>query len=234
MATRYKALPDKLFAVRVPIICTYTPQELDIIGIPLTVDNDDGRVIDRKPYNNLTTCMLPLTKLVDIYDEGYPIYLVNSEDSVIVYEMLEEYLSGVVYAQSVNMLNMERIEETRLESIEKFANEMFGLNKGDIIKKVIDVSNSNNGYGLGMDLMRPQPLANFTTQPTFNVMQPSVMPANHTSYPLAVEDIKKNQESMIRPSVGTADNYSYVYNSVPEFNIEEIKRKPSYRKRFKV
>ena len=231
MEIRYKPLPDKLFMVRVPAICSYTEEEVNIYGLPVDTRHASPYWSERnyeKAYNNITTCMLPISKLIDIYSNGYPISLVNQSDVPIMYEILEEYLSGVVYANSTNMLNAARIEEDRLDHIEKFASEMFGLNKGNIVKNIVDLDNTQAMVS-GLDLMSPQSINTKYSNTTFN---PNAMPTKQTSYPMKQEEIPVHHNP-IRPSMGDSSSYAFVYNNVPDFNIDKIERKSSYRKRFK-
>lgn len=229
---RYKPLPSKLYMVRVPIVCTYSAAELDILGAPLTVNTVTGDIVNKKAYHDLTTCMLPLTKIIDIYAGGYPIYIVNRTDNVEIFNTLEEYLAGVINAKSGYMLNTPTVIEERLEDIEKFAQEMFGLNKGDIVRGTINLSNQGMG-GLGLDIMKPQPMSTYNV----NDGQPIHLsrPTQHTSYPLPQEDIKKHEEQhpQVRRPIPSNTNYGYVNNSLPDFNLDEVKRRSTYRKVYK-
>lgn len=226
---RYKPLPDKLFLVRVPIICTYSQAELDLVGVPMTLDTNSGEFRDRKAYNNLTTCMLKLTKIIDIYCQGYPIYVVKHEDTLEIFNLLEDYLAGVVSTQSTYVLNTPTVIEERLPDIEKFAQEMFGLNKGDIVRGSINLSNQGMG-GLGLDIMKPQPMATYKIEEDNQPIK-ITRPTKHTSYPLPKEEIVQ-QPTQLRKSIPTS-NIGYVNHTLPEFNLDEVKRKPSYRKQFK-
>lgn len=123
---RYVGLPDKLFLVRVPIVCTYSQEEIDILGLPVTYNVDSGAYV-ADAYKNLTTCMLPLTKIIDIYTSNYPIYVVNEEDVKTIYDILNRYFHGLDEQGNFDY-NVQGQVEDRLADIKKFATEMFGLN----------------------------------------------------------------------------------------------------------
>lgn len=117
-------LPNKLFLVRVPILATYSPEEIEVLGLPTTY-NSFGNY-DNQAYRNFTTCMLPLTKIIDIYISNFPIYIVNKEDTAIMHKMLLDYLQDLYY-NNVDY-NIKYTVDDRVDDIEKFAREMFNIN----------------------------------------------------------------------------------------------------------
>ena len=72
-------LPGNLFIVRLPIIATYTEQEMEIMGLPM--DNDLLKNKKTPNLENMTNAMVTVKRMITLYSEGYPIYLINSEDS---------------------------------------------------------------------------------------------------------------------------------------------------------
>ena len=146
----YQPLPGKLFMVRVPIVATYSDEELELLGIPLsTVIEGSGeyesRRYDKNCYKELTTVMLPLTKIIDIYCAGMRIQLVNHKDTLVIYRLLENYIAGI--ESTPHMLNMENtVPDERLENIKKFAQEMFAINSGRIADGIADEMSNNNPF----------------------------------------------------------------------------------------
>ena len=234
MATMYKELPDKLFLVRVPIICTYDYKEMEILGMPTTYDYSTNKILDRKAHTNLTTCMLPLTKLIDIYNNGYEISLVNKDDVTTIYNLLDEYLTSMIAVKEGYVLNSEQVEEERIDGIERFAREMFGLNKGTIVNTMIS-STQNTSFDLNFNMLKHKP------RPKSATINPDVqpkkysntLPTNHTAYPMPIDQKSEILSSNIKMSVGNTANYSSTFTNIPTFNIDEIERKPTYRKRYK-
>lgn len=233
MGRRYQGLEDRMFMVRVPMICTYSDVEIEHLGVPIDHGyNEVGQFVENtRAYNNLTTCMLPLSRLIEIHSSGYPIHLVNREDNSVIYNILEEYLGKLITIKDSALLNMGKVEEGLLESIEKFVDEMFGLNKGDIVRNMINTADTGS-YNIGLDIMKPTPLNPYAaTEVTSSSIKSR--PANHISYPISVDDLRKDAENEVRRSkVQVGADVSYVYETVPEFNIDKVTRKPSYRKRY--
>lgn len=246
-AIRYEPLPNTLFMVRVPVIATYTPEEVAVVGLP-TENHHNLEYFNYQAYNNMTTVMLPLTKIIDVYCNGYPISVVDSTDTPKIYEILENYLAGVVTVQQ-NSVNAAIIKEDRLDYIEKFAEEMFGLNKGNIVKSIFDRTHAKS-FGLQLDVMTPQEAKDAAivkmSKPVTAVNTSKVInrPLSHTSFPYVPEDTPvKHTESMIhtvtkeefnKKPLEATDNISYVYNTLPDFDLKEVKRKPTYRKSFQL
>lgn len=124
-------LPNKLFLVRVPIIATYSPEELDILGLPVTY-NFFGNY-DDQAYRNLTTCMLPLDRLIDIYTSNFPIYIVNHGDIQVIHDILVKYIEDAYDGPADPNIRYE--EDERIEDIERFAMEMFDINLAHVRHK---------------------------------------------------------------------------------------------------
>lgn len=232
MATVYKELPNRLFLVRVPIICTYEEVEAEILGMPTTYDFTNDRILDKKAYNSLTTCMLPLTKLIDIYNNGYEVYIVNQEDVSTIYTILDEYLTSTIAVKNNFVLNAELVEEDRIDGIEKFAKEMFGLNKGPILRSMVNIEHVN-GFDLNMNLMTPTPRARTINLNETSSNTNNYLPTTQTSYPMTVDEVNTRKKESIAPSIGDVGNYSTTYTTIPTFDIDSIERSPSYRKRYK-
>ena len=124
----FAILPTERFLVRVPTVATYTPEEIEILGLPVTYNRFGGYV---EAYKELTTCMLPISKLIDIYIGNMPIYIVNREDIQRIHDILTTYIYNVNHSN--NQYNQIGVKEERIEDIEKFAREMFSINT-DILK----------------------------------------------------------------------------------------------------
>lgn len=255
---RYEPLPGQLFLVRVPIVATYTDEEISLLGLPINVDHgfdygSTGGRYDYNAYKELTTVMLPLTKIVDIYCSGHKIAVVNQSDIPIIYEILEKYLMGVTTVKNYS-LNHAMIQEDRLDDIERFAQEMFGLNKGVIAKSVYEQM-SKNSFDLSAGFMTPHEA--FEAKQRANQVKPTSSPMQFTAkkpgtqlgYPYKPEPVSTPTNSVL-PSTTTevkhvspedlyggqptVDNISYLYNAFPTFDINKVERKSTYRKTFTI
>jgi len=142
MSVKYGKLPDKLYKVRVPVISTYTEEEMAALGFPAQV-NQKGRVVTEETvWSNV---MLPLTQIIDIYSTGAPIRLTDPKEVTELHTVLEEYLRN--HNPNVRQFNASTYEETRDLDIDKFAAEIFGLNRSTIVEEVI---NKPTGFDIGV------------------------------------------------------------------------------------
>ena len=134
---------NKLFQVLVPKIALYTPEEIRVYGF-------NGQSMDsvakRDNQYDLSNCMIPAVKMLEIYSNGYSIRLVNSSDLNSLYKVLEGYLQ---YKYNVSNMSIHRVkyDESELRSLDEFINEIFGYNKTSIVKNIIDIK---NGFSLGL------------------------------------------------------------------------------------
>jgi len=142
-------LPDKLYFVRVPVLATYTPAELEVLGLPTNHSLVDDSV-DKEAYIELTTARINIDRMIDIYSNGFPIYILKEDDVKEIYNTLEEYLRDQKYMKQYSP-NQPMIKDDRLEEIDKFLSEMFDYNKVGITKGMI----STSGFDLGVNSMLP-------------------------------------------------------------------------------
>jgi len=141
MSRKYNKLPDTLFRVRVPIMCTYSDEELAVLGLPLQ-ETSSGKLeyVDE----DMVAVMLPLTRIIDIYSMGAPIRLIDADEIAIIYRSLSEYISE---ANSITPeLNAPMHNDNRDIDIDRFASEVFNLNKSDIVNTVY---NQSTGFNIG-------------------------------------------------------------------------------------
>ena len=142
MVKRYSALPERLFMVRVPYICTLSEEEHAILGVPVnTKPNGRQGGIDEQ----LVQVMLPLTKIIDIYASGSPIYLINYKEVLEIYKILESYL--VDTTSNYLEFNAPVYEDNRDIDIDKFAQEVFELNRYSVVTGSI---NKRSGFDIGV------------------------------------------------------------------------------------
>jgi len=145
----YTKLPTKVFKVRVPMMATYSDEEVEILGYPIFESSEGDK---KQVYKDFSTVCINLDTMIDHYIAGYPIRIVEREDIAEIFNILEKYIEGresdVNY--SINKIHIGK--DDRIDQIDKFANEMFGLNKVNIVKKSV---NASNGFNLGLMPMAP-------------------------------------------------------------------------------
>lgn len=202
-------LPNDLYAVRVPRIATLTDEELEIFGLPITTVNNGMHVRER----DFISCMLNLRRLIEIYQNGYPIYLRDPKDMVKLYESLEEYIrsNGTEEFDPNKPLVINKpkdpVDEEWLSTIESFLNEIFRLNKGSLLQDQLDALAGMNFVFDGMTIGNANVniLSNTFDNSSFNV-----------------------EHSALDTNIG----HMYNYSTMPNINFNNIERKPARRSRY--
>ncbi len=119
----------KLFSVRVPIISTYSEQELETVGVPVNVI--DGKKHDS--YNEMTLVMITIADMVEKYNNGMPITVVNEKDIIEIYDVVQKHLNAWKF-QKITSPNQAQIGvDDDLILMDKFINEVFNINKRNIV-----------------------------------------------------------------------------------------------------
>lgn len=124
----------RLYLARVPEIATYSREELKMFGNP--GNYLDGKLDKGSTFSNMATVMLNIETMVDYYSNGYPINVIQREDVNSIYKELEEYLrdTNPLYA---NTLHKVKRDELRIDEIDKFAEEIFNINRQSIVRGII-------------------------------------------------------------------------------------------------
>ena len=246
---RYKPLPDDLFLVRVPVIATYSEHEMSTLGLPVNIINGQP---DMKTYNTMTPVYLKLDRIIDIYINGYPIRLVNHEDLDKIYAILDSYVRGLNENNNYE-LNMVGIVEERLYDIERFAAEIFDINKLALLKKII---NFRNGYDAKVDIMPVQQVNSmgygfssggyYTPVSEYNYTDPGTHMSNYSTVlsnnfgdvnslnsfggdnsnnnPQYENNGSARDAFRFNPNKKTLDNTTYVNNHMPNIDFGSVTR----------
>lgn len=147
-------ISDTLYKVRVPYIATYSPEELELYGMP--VSYVDGAAV-KSGYDRLVQVEINLDAMIEIYMRGYSINLVDVSKAHEIYETMDNYARDLKEGIHSD-LNMIQIDE-RLEDIDRFLNDIFNYNKIDIVRKSVAAP---VGYGLNIQLYNPNTTAKTT------------------------------------------------------------------------
>lgn len=209
---QYSELPTTLYTVRVPIMATYSEAEIEVYG--LSVDVKDGEVV-KDSFENMTTVMININRMVDIYLSGFPISIPVQKEANEIYKALENYLHGTNTSKDYSP-NSLTVKDERLEEIDKFASEIFGLNRHSILKESVNVG--TGGYNLGANLMS---VARVSQQPTNN---DQLSFASRTGV-MADYDIHEEEDlGQVVP-----ENANYINNQLPDIDFVKVKREPIYK-----
>ena len=82
-------LKNTTFIVSVPKICLYNDGYLKRFGPPM--DYIDGRQVPGS-HLFLTTVGLPILRILEIFEEGMEIVLIDGNDSKIIYDIIDDYI----------------------------------------------------------------------------------------------------------------------------------------------
>lgn len=224
---RYTKLPDKLYAVTVPSIAVYSPEELELYGLPMTVVNNE--TLQRDYNSSYTHACLPLDKIIDIFNMGFSISLRNPNDVVEIYNTLENYLNDIDRTVRTT-INTPKFKEDRLQDIDRFLSTMFELNKHKITVSTITLK---NGYSLGLDNPLGYNLNNEENQQEVNIVPryggkydgPPTIPVN----PMPRTFVPNNETLQDNQNSGGVTTINYIQNNAPEINFDKIKRMSKYR-----
>lgn len=121
---------NQRFLVNVPVLATYSEEEMDILGVPMHIENDETKF---KAEFDMTTAMITINDMINIYNNGFPIRLLNNDDVLYIYNVIQNHLLAWKN-RGVNSLNKVYLDiDDDLITLDKFANEIFGLHKIDIV-----------------------------------------------------------------------------------------------------
>jgi len=208
MRLKDTGLPDYLYKVKIPAVATYSEEEIEFFGMPVSVLNGDKK----EDFEADTVVMLPLDKIVDIYISGYSIVLLDNEQVAKMYNVLEDYLAKLDVRQ--NSINRLPMRDDRADDIERFLTEMFGYNKSSIVK---DALKASSGFNLGMNVMhRNNPMAGTTNGERRLVTSGIGIMSNY--------DVDYKQQP-------APNNVSYITDESPVIDLSKIKRTSKPRQR---
>lgn len=130
-----------LILVRVPMVCTYSEMEIEEFGIRtdyikehLHTDKNDTMLMRNDtnvPYLDMTTCMLPIERLLEIYSDGYPIEVINSNDVRKIFDILNKAYD------EYNKFNKKDLNHF---IIERFLDDIIANNTGELVRNAVDKS----------------------------------------------------------------------------------------------
>lgn len=136
----------KLFKVRVPAIATYSDAELEFMGAPINVDIYGKPMVE---HNEMSLVYLSARRIVEIANQGEEVRLVNTDDLLPLFELLDKYLSNTTKTISV-VSNLEADTNEFIKQVRKFIGIMYGNNKLTLDDKRKD---EFSGFNLGLTTM---------------------------------------------------------------------------------
>ncbi len=84
-----KKIFDELYLCRIPNYKTMSADYLKIFGTPTTFNND----IDNQLSKELLTVMIPISKMVEYFQDGIVVRIVKAADTKLIYENIQLHLT---------------------------------------------------------------------------------------------------------------------------------------------
>ena len=121
----------KLFLARVPILSTFSEEEIEITGIPMHQDMEDEKKTES--MLNTTTVMITINDMVEKYKYGFRISIVNYEDMSFIYAVIQDHLLAWRNRRITSLNSTSTNVDNDLIDLDSFANEIFGIHKVKIV-----------------------------------------------------------------------------------------------------
>lgn len=240
-----KPLSDDIYKVRVPILATLSPIDLHF-GIRVNIGTDERgrRFNDRGRNTEWTTTWLKLDKLIEIFDNGFPIKLVNQEDVTTIYNELERYVTDMGRLEEVS-INGRALYDDRVNVIARFVTEIYGHNQARLLREAYDIQymgknisntisieDTKRAQGGGrVEVIKPITGNNPFDKPTPEQIADNYKPANVNTDVLTYRPPVIVDHPVEVYDGSTSDPYIQQIDALPSFGVSNAK---SYRKTFKI
>ena len=121
----------KLFLARVPILSTFSEEEIELTGIPMHQNMEDEK--KSESMLNTTTVMITINDMLEKYKNGFKITVVNYEDMSFIYNVIQDHLLAWRNRRITSLNNVSTNIDDDLINLDSFANEIFGIHKVKIV-----------------------------------------------------------------------------------------------------
>ena len=133
MQTPTYRLFHQLFQCRVPYLQSRTRFEVEVLGIPVTGDDD----FDQARMNDLIICYLPISKMYDYYTRGVDVYIMDERDTKTIYDIIIGHLEA--WRKTVGMsLNVNNVPMDDLKGLGEFAGKIYKYAQRHYIKEQLE------------------------------------------------------------------------------------------------
>lgn len=214
-------LPSKLYKVEIPVIATYTEEEMALYGMPMSVVNNSKFERD---YNARVVVMLNIDRMIDIYALGFPIRLINSDEVTEIYNILDNYVND--RHEDMTTLNRPHYNDERMTIIDRFAQEMFGINKINIVNKETKL---NNGYDIGLTHLLPEYRTSTINRDVSNIPSTSKWSRRNNLGVIDNTPIVEDVQPLYNNYNSISNNLTYLNQNTPNIDMDSIKRTPRFR-----
>lgn len=247
-----KPLSNDIYKVRVPVMATLNAVDMHF-GIRVNyAKNEQGRTVNDK-YGNKewTTTWLTLDKLIEIFDNGFPIMIVDKEDINTIYNELERYVTDLGRLEEISV-NGRALYDERVNVISKFVSEIFGHNKGEILKEAYNIQYMGKNVAKdtisisdtmaavekidNIKVVKPLSGNNPFEKPTVEQMNEPLIPANTNMEILTYRPPVILNNPVVTYDNNQGDPYIQQIDALPNFGVGNTvpSNNTSYRKSFKI
>ena len=204
-------LPKTLFTVVVPILATYSEEELRVYGM---TTGASGYGINYDPLKQNSKVKINLVRIIDIYSRGYTISAINQAEMTKIYQVVKDYIEKINYMTNT-AVNKQYVDREWYNEVIKFLNEIEGNNGLTLSKRTPAIS--------GFDLGRPT----IGGEHFNHTQEPSLVNQNNAFLPQYTEpehytNVQYARFGSIKDSYkeSVADNMTrQAYSQVPELNF---------------
>jgi len=133
----YKQLETKFYFVRVPASSLYTEEEIRALGLPSSV-SIDGDINSLHSTISFRHVRLPLTDILFIYENGYPIFIPNKDDVLKVASDIDYVLSNIKAGHSIDTSGKVDLLNNFIKDILKINNKNINTS---LTKDIVEIEN---------------------------------------------------------------------------------------------
>lgn len=148
-----KAIQNEQYAVRIPRLATYTPFDIEVLGIPEIIKDGDVYTDNQEA---LVVVGLSIMDIAEKIDDGYPVTLVNNSDLKPIFKAIEEFLNTT--GDNTITIHGGDVTDRETEILTVFYNNIAELNDHEQLKEISKVEKffeEQNTFGFG-EAMAPR------------------------------------------------------------------------------
>lgn len=124
---------DDLYRVRMPYALSRSIGEIQTYGLRVSGIKD----IDKGMRNEIITTMIPIERMVELYEEGVPVGIPDVNDTKLIYEAITEHL--MAWKEQLRKgININNAPIKELILFDRFAHEVYAFAKYEFVDDEIN------------------------------------------------------------------------------------------------
>ena len=214
----FNKLPTTLYDCWVPVIATMTDLELEYVGLVNPIRNGDE---ERPDYTQLSRVKINIDRMIDIYEKGFNVRIVNKYDIPVIYHSLDNYVQCIdIDNPNFRSLNRPRDVDPRLPTIKRFMVAIMEAHQMPILK--YNIGNDRSGFDLGYSGLKDVVRVN---QPSMSNVTP-ISSRKRIGGRVIDNDYRADPTKV---ALATQDNISLLNDSLKidlsNFNLKDYKKR---------